>query len=31
MVKHPVGGLDANELAERIDSAFGELKQAAGF
>ncbi|MDD9902605.1 MAG: hypothetical protein OXT06_03460, partial [Rhodospirillaceae bacterium] len=28
IVKHPVGGLNAEELAERIGVASGELKQA---
>ena len=28
IVKHPVGGLNEAELRERIDTAFGELKQA---
>jgi len=28
IVKHPVGGLNAEELRERIDTAFGELKRA---
>lgn len=28
IVKHPVGGLNAEELRERIDAAFGELKRA---
>ena len=31
LVKHPVGGLDASELTERIDAAFSDLKTAAGF
>lgn len=26
IVKHPVGGLNEQELAERIDTAFAELK-----
>jgi len=26
IVKHPVGGLNEAELAERIDTAFGALK-----
>jgi hypothetical protein len=30
IVKHPVGGLDASELNERIETAFTELKQAVG-
>ena len=28
IVKHPVGGLNEQELKERIESAFGELKLA---
>lgn len=28
VVKHPVGGLNTAELAERIETAFGELKRA---
>ena len=30
IVKHPVGGLNAAELAERIDAASSELKAAVG-
>ena len=30
IVKHPVGGLNAEELAERIDTASAELKDAVG-
>ena len=30
IVKHPVGGLNKNELAERIGVAYSELKQAIG-
>lgn len=28
IVKHPVGGLNAEELRERIETAFGALRQA---
>ena len=28
LVKHPVGGLNEEELRERIETAFGELKRA---
>ena len=27
VVKHPVGGLNAEELAERIDTAYGALSE----
>ncbi len=30
VVKHPVGGLNAAELAERIDTAWGALAKVAG-
>tara|TARA_R110002167_G_scaffold102074_2_gene265203 strand:+ start:1710 stop:1850 length:141 start_codon:yes stop_codon:yes gene_type:complete len=30
IVRHPVGGLDASELTERIETAFAELKQSVG-
>lgn len=30
VVKHPVGGLNAEELAERIETAFGELGKVMG-
>ena len=30
VVRHPVGGLNAAELAERIDTAWGELAKVIG-
>ncbi|MCL8383527.1 MULTISPECIES: hypothetical protein [Xanthobacter] len=30
VVRHPVGGLSPDELSERIDTAFGRLKEEIG-